>query len=79
MVKTLQEVKKDYDKFLSGFIQQNTYHPVIDGSARSIINLVDERSLKSGRTRFRCFFPYRLVVPKCKFESSSRLDWSRYE
>ena len=45
--KTLHEMKKDYDKFLGGFIQSNTYHPVvIDGSPRNIINLVDERSFK---------------------------------
>ncbi len=45
--KTAQEVKKDYDKFLRGYIQRNSYRPVvIDGSAKSIINLVDERSFK---------------------------------
>ena len=45
--KTAREVKKDYDKFLKGYIQRNSYRPVvIDGSAKSIINLVDERSFK---------------------------------
>lgn len=45
--KTLHEMKKDYDKFLKGFIQRNTYRPLmIDGSAKNIINLVDERSFK---------------------------------
>ena len=45
--KTAQGVKKDYDKFLKGYIQRNSYRPVvIDGSAKSIINLVDERSFK---------------------------------
>ena len=45
--KTAQEVKKDYDKFLKGYIQRNSYRPVvIDGSPKSIINLVDERSFK---------------------------------
>ena len=45
--KTAQEVKKDYDKFLKGYIQRNSYRPVvIDGSTKSIINLVDERSFK---------------------------------
>ena len=45
--KTEKEVKKDYDKFLKGYIQRNSYRPVvIDGSAKSIINLVDERSFK---------------------------------
>ena len=45
--KTAQEVKKDYDKFLKGYIQRNSYRPVmIDGSAKRIINLVDERSFK---------------------------------
>ena len=45
--KTFREMKKDYDKFLKGFIQRNTYRPLmIDGSAKNIINLVDERSFK---------------------------------
>jgi len=45
--KTAQEVKKDYDKFLKGYLQRHSYRPVvIDGSAKSIVNLVDERSFK---------------------------------
>ena len=45
--KTEKEVKKDYDKFLKGYIQRNSYRPVvIDGSAKRIINLFDERSFK---------------------------------
>ena len=45
--KTFYEMKKDYDKFLKGYIRRNSYRPVvIDGSAKSIINLVDERSFK---------------------------------